>query len=101
MAFLTLSWRVSHLRESAMERTTQTVDGLTTVLNASSRDEDRGVVSNGDMTVNRVWRERGKDTGIVDKVSGGTVVEDILRWRRMQRQVVEVLSERRGVPRLR
>jgi hypothetical protein len=65
------------------------------------RDGDRGAISNGDMTVNRVWRERGKDISIVDEVSGGTAVEDVLRWRRLQHQVVEVLSERRGVPRLR
>jgi hypothetical protein len=25
------------------------------------RDGDRGVVSNGDMTVNRVWRERERE----------------------------------------
>jgi hypothetical protein len=48
-----------------------------------------------------VWRERGKDTSIIDEVSGGTAVEDLLWWRRLQHQVVEVLSESRGVPRLR
>jgi hypothetical protein len=37
-----------------------------------------------------VERERGKDIGVIDEVSGGTVVEDILRWRRLHRQVVEV-----------
>jgi hypothetical protein len=45
------------------------------------RDGDRGAVSNGDMMVNGVWRERGKDTGVADEVSGGTAVEDILRRR--------------------
>jgi hypothetical protein len=65
------------------------------------RDRDRGAVSNGDMMVNGVWRERGKDTDVVDEVSDGTAVEDVLWRRRLQRQVVEVLSERKGVPRLR
>jgi hypothetical protein len=68
---------------------------------AGRRNGDRGAVSNGDMTINRVWRERGKDTGVVDEVSGGTAVEDVLQQRRLQRHVVKVLSERRGVPRLR
>jgi hypothetical protein len=55
------------------------------------RDGDRGAVSNGDMTVNGMWRERerererGKDTGIVDEVSGGTAVEDVLRRRKLIR----------------
>jgi hypothetical protein len=45
------------------------------------RDEDRGSISNSAIMVNGMWRERGKDTGIVDEVSGGTAVEDVL-WRR-------------------
>jgi hypothetical protein len=53
------------------------------------------------MMVNRVWKERGKDTSVADKVSGGTIVEDVLRWKRLQCQVVEVLSKRTGVPGLR
>jgi hypothetical protein len=48
------------------------------------RDGDRGAVSNGDMTVNRMWRERGKDIGVVDEVSGRTAIEDVLRLRRLQ-----------------
>jgi hypothetical protein len=40
---------------------------------------DRGALSNGYMTVNGMWRERGKDTGIVEEVSGGTAIEDVLR----------------------
>jgi hypothetical protein len=64
-------------------------------------DGDRGAISNGDMTVNRVWGERGKDTGIVDKVSSGTAIEDVPRRRRLQRQFGEVANERIGVPRLR
>jgi hypothetical protein len=43
------------------------------------RDGDRGAVSNSDMTVNGMWRERGKDTGVIEEVSGGTTVEDVLR----------------------
>jgi hypothetical protein len=65
------------------------------------RDGDRGTISNSDMTVNRVWSEIGKDTGVVDEVSGGTTVKDILRRRGLQRQVGEVLTERGGVPSLR
>jgi hypothetical protein len=45
------------------------------------RDEDRGSISNSAIMVNGMWRERGKDIGIVDEVSGGTAVEDVL-WRR-------------------
>jgi hypothetical protein len=65
------------------------------------RDGDRGTISNSDMTVNRVWSEIGKDTGVVDEVSGGTTVKDLLRRRGLQRQVGEVLTECGGVPSLR
>jgi hypothetical protein len=48
------------------------------------RDGDRGAISNGDMTVNGMWRERGKDTGVIDEVSGDTTIEDVLQRRRLQ-----------------
>jgi hypothetical protein len=51
------------------------------------RDGGRGTVSNGDMTVNMMWRERerGKDTGVIDEVRSGTAVKDVLRQRGLQR----------------
>jgi hypothetical protein len=42
-------------------------------------DGKRGAVSNGNMTINRVWRKRVKDTGVLGEVSGGAAVEDPLR----------------------
>jgi hypothetical protein len=43
------------------------------------RDGNRGAVSNGDMTVNRVWRKRVKDTGVLGEMGGSAAVEDPLR----------------------
>jgi hypothetical protein len=40
------------------------------------------------------------DTDIIDEVSGGTTIEDVLRWRGLECQVGEVLSKHRGVRRL-
>jgi hypothetical protein len=37
-------------------------------------DGNRGAVSNGNMMINRVWRKRVKDTGVL-----GAAVEDPLR----------------------
>jgi hypothetical protein len=31
------------------------------------------------MTINRVWRKRVKDTGVLGEVGGGATVEDPLR----------------------
>jgi hypothetical protein len=42
-------------------------------------DGNRGAISNGDMTINRVWRKRVKDTGVLGEVDGGAAVEDPLR----------------------
>jgi hypothetical protein len=36
-------------------------------------DRNGGAVSNGDMTVNRVWRKRVNDTGILGEVGGSTM----------------------------
>jgi hypothetical protein len=41
-------------------------------------DGNGGTVSNGNMTINRVWRKRVKDTGVLGEVGGGAVVEDPL-----------------------
>jgi hypothetical protein len=42
-------------------------------------DGNRGSVCNGNMTINRVWRKRVKDTGVLGEVGGGAAVEDPLR----------------------
>jgi hypothetical protein len=42
-------------------------------------DRNGGAVSSGDMTVNRVWRKRVKDTGVLGEVSGTAAAEDPLR----------------------
>jgi hypothetical protein len=42
-------------------------------------DGDEGAVSNGNMMINRVWRKRVKDTGVLGEVGGGAAVEDPLR----------------------
>jgi hypothetical protein len=42
-------------------------------------DGNRGAVSNGNITINRVWRKRVKDTGVLGEVGGGAAVEDPLR----------------------
>jgi hypothetical protein len=42
-------------------------------------DGNRGAVSNGNMTINRVWRNTVKDTGVLGEVGGGTAVEDPIR----------------------
>jgi hypothetical protein len=41
-------------------------------------DENRGDISNGNMTINRVWRNRVKDTGVLGEVGGGAAVEEPL-----------------------
>jgi hypothetical protein len=41
-------------------------------------DGNRGAVSNGNMTINRVWRKRVKDTGVLGEVGGGAAIEDPL-----------------------
>jgi hypothetical protein len=42
-------------------------------------DGDKGAISNGNMMINRVWRKRVKDTGILGEVGGGAAVKDPLR----------------------
>jgi hypothetical protein len=42
-------------------------------------DMNRGAISNGNMMINRVWRKRVKDTGVLGEVGGGAAVEDPLR----------------------
>jgi hypothetical protein len=42
-------------------------------------DGDRGAVSNGNMTINRIWRKRVKDSGILGVVGDDAAVEDPLR----------------------
>jgi hypothetical protein len=42
-------------------------------------ERNGGAVSNGNITINRVWRKRVKNTGVLGKVGGGAVVEDPLR----------------------
>jgi hypothetical protein len=44
-------------------------------------DGNRGAISNGNMTINRLWRKRVKDTGILGEVGGGATVEDPLHGR--------------------
>jgi hypothetical protein len=41
-------------------------------------DGNRGAVSNGNMTINRVWRKRVKDIGVLGEVGGGAAVKDPL-----------------------
>jgi hypothetical protein len=41
-------------------------------------DGNGGAVSNGNMTINRVWRKRVKDTSVLGEVGGGAAVEDPL-----------------------
>jgi hypothetical protein len=38
-------------------------------------DGNRGAVSNSNMMINRVWRKRVKDTGVLGEVGGGAAVE--------------------------
>jgi hypothetical protein len=64
----------------------------------SRGDGNERTVSNRDMTINRVWRKRGKDTDVIGEVSGSTAVHDPLRGGLLQRQVGEVLREGGGVP---
>jgi hypothetical protein len=42
-------------------------------------DGNGGAVCNGNMTINRVWIKRVKDTGVLGEVGGGAAVEDPLR----------------------
>jgi hypothetical protein len=42
-------------------------------------DGNRGSVSNGNMTINMVWRKRVKDTGVLGEVGDGAAVKDPLR----------------------
>jgi hypothetical protein len=44
-------------------------------------DGNRGAVSNGNMTINRVWRKRVEDTSVLGEVGGGAAVEDPLHGR--------------------
>jgi hypothetical protein len=41
-------------------------------------DGNRGAISNGNMTINRMWRKRVKDTGVLGEVGGGVAIEDPL-----------------------
>jgi hypothetical protein len=41
-------------------------------------DGNGGAVSNSNMTINRVWRKRVKDTGVFGEVGSGAAVEDPL-----------------------
>jgi hypothetical protein len=41
-------------------------------------DGNGGAVSNDNMMINRVWRKRVKDTGVLGEVGGGAAVEDPL-----------------------
>jgi hypothetical protein len=43
------------------------------------RDGNRGAISNGDMTVNRVCRKRVKDTGVRGEVGDIAAIKDPLR----------------------
>jgi hypothetical protein len=43
-------------------------------------DGNGGAVSNGNMTINRVWRKRVKNTGVLGEVGGGAAVEDPTPW---------------------
>jgi hypothetical protein len=42
-------------------------------------DGNGGAIFNGDMTINRVWRKRVKDTGVLGEVGRGAAVKDPLR----------------------
>jgi hypothetical protein len=42
-------------------------------------DGNGGAASNGNMTINRMWRKRVKDTGVRGDVGGGAAVDDPLR----------------------
>jgi hypothetical protein len=42
-------------------------------------DGNGGSISNGNMTINRVWRKRVKDISILGEVGSGVAVEDRLR----------------------
>jgi hypothetical protein len=41
-------------------------------------DGNGGAVSNGNMMINKVWRKRVKNTGVLGEVGGGATVEDPL-----------------------
>jgi hypothetical protein len=41
-------------------------------------DGNGGFVSNNDMTMNRMWRERVKDIGVLGEVDDGATIEDPL-----------------------
>jgi hypothetical protein len=41
-------------------------------------DGNGGAVSNGNMTINRVWRKRVKNIGVLGEVGGGATVKDPL-----------------------
>jgi hypothetical protein len=41
-------------------------------------DENRGTISNGDMTINRVWRKRVKNISVLGEVGGGSAIKDPL-----------------------
>jgi len=60
-------------------------------------DRNRRAVSNN-MTINRMWRERGEDTGVGGEVRGRTAVHDPLRGGLLQCHVGEVLSKGGGIP---
>jgi hypothetical protein len=44
-------------------------------------DGNRGAISNGNITINRVWRKRVKDTCVLGEMGDGTAIEDPLRGR--------------------
>jgi hypothetical protein len=48
---------------------------------AGGGDGNGGAVSNSDLIMNRMWRKRVKDTGILGEVGGGPAIEDPLRGR--------------------
>jgi hypothetical protein len=42
-------------------------------------DGNGGAISNSNMTINRVWRKRVKNIGVLGEVGGGAAVKDPLR----------------------
>ena len=61
-------------------------------------DRNGRAVSNNNMAINRMWRERGEDTGVGGEVRSRTAVHDPLRGGLLQRHVGEVLSKGGGIP---
>jgi hypothetical protein len=41
-------------------------------------DGNGGAISNGNMTINRMWRKRMKDTSVLGEVGGGASIDDPL-----------------------